>query len=127
MSRLALIATGVLGALAVLFGAFGAHILRPILPPQSMTIYQTGIHYLQMHVLALLGTGLLMDRFPERGRGLKWVAWGFLAGCFLFSGSLIALAVTGLGWLGAVTPFGGVAWIAAWLGLALAFLRRHRV
>ncbi len=127
MSRPWLATAGGLGALGVLLGAFGAHLLRPWLPLQVMTVYETAVHYLQIHVLALLGTGLLLERFPERRRALAWAARGFVAGCVLFSGSLVALALSGWNWLGLVTPVGGVAWVAAWLCLAAAFARRAPV
>lgn len=125
MSRPWLAAAGVLGALGVLLGAFGAHLLRPWLPLQIMTIYETGVQYLLLHALALLGTGLLLERFPARGRALTWAARGFAAGCVLFSGSLVGLALTGWGWLGLLTPVGGIAWVGAWLCLAAGFLRRE--
>jgi uncharacterized membrane protein YgdD (TMEM256/DUF423 family) len=83
-----------------------------------MTVYETAIHYFQIHTLALLATGLLLERWPGQ-RVLRWAAWGFAAGCVLFSGSLIALALTGWTWLGAITPFGGILWIGAWVALAV--------
>jgi len=124
MSRPWLATAGVLGALGVLLGAFGAHALRPWLPLQVMTVYETAIRYLLVHALALLGTGVLLELFPRRRRALIWAARGFVLGCVLFSGSLVAMALTDWNWLGAFTPLGGLAWIAAWLCLAGGFLRR---
>jgi uncharacterized membrane protein YgdD (TMEM256/DUF423 family) len=120
-----LIAAGCLGALGVALGAFGAHALRPLLPLQVMTIYETAVRYHLLHVLALLACAGLLAVFPERGRLLRAAAWGFTGGIVLFSGSLYALAFTGLRWPGLLTPLGGVAWVAAWLLLALAFRRRQ--
>ena len=127
MSRPLLILTGCFGAVSVLLGAFGAHALRSTLPPQAIGIYETGVHYLQIHLLAMTTIAVLIDRFPERARVLEWAGLGFMAGCVLFSGSLVTLAITGWTWLGAVTPVGGVAWVAAWLALAFAFLRKPRM
>jgi uncharacterized membrane protein YgdD (TMEM256/DUF423 family) len=104
--------------LGVILGAFGAHLLRPWLPLPAMTLYETAIHYLQIHALALLATGLLIERRPAR-RALVWAARGFATGCVFFSGSLVALALSGWHWLGAVVPVGGVLWIAGWIALAL--------
>jgi uncharacterized membrane protein YgdD (TMEM256/DUF423 family) len=126
MSRPWLATSGVLGALGVLLGAFGAHLLRPWLPLQTMTIYETGVQYLQVHALALLGTGVLLERFPARRGVLTWAARGFAAGCVLFSGSLVGLALTGWRWLGLLTPVGGMAWVAAWLCVAAGFARREQ-
>jgi len=123
MSRPWLAAGALFGALGVALGAFGAHLLRDTLSPQAMTIYETAIHYLQIHALALLGTGLLMERRPDR-RAYHWAAWTFAGGCILFSGSLIALAITGLKWLGAITPVGGTLWLIAWVSIAAGSLSR---
>lgn len=118
MSRPWLMTGAGLGALGVILGAFGAHLLRPWLAAREMAVYETAIHYLQVHALALLAAGLLIERWPAR-RALVWAAWGFVSGCVLFSGSLVALALTGWTGLGAITPVGGVLWIAAWISLAV--------
>jgi uncharacterized membrane protein YgdD (TMEM256/DUF423 family) len=125
MSRPWLATSGALGALGVVLGAFGAHLLRPWLPLQAMTIYETGIHYLLVHALALLATGLLLESFPGRRRILIWAARGFAAGCALFSGSLVGLALTGWPWLGLLTPLGGIALVGAWLSVAIGFVRKE--
>lgn len=123
ISRRWLVAAGLLGALGVALGAFGAHALRPVLPLQAMTIYETAIRYHLFHTLALLGVAMLIGRHPERAAWLGRTAWLFLAGIVLFSGSLLGLATTGITELGYLTPVGGVAWIAAWLLLAWSFWR----
>ena len=123
MSRNWLVVSGISGALAIALGAFGAHALRAWLPLQQMTIFETAVRYQLVHTLALLATALAMGQFPERARALVQVAWLFLLGIVLFSGSLYVLALTGARSLGAVTPFGGAAFIAGWVLLALAVAR----
>jgi len=120
MERLFLAAGALSGAVAVAAGAFGAHALRGRLAPDLLAVYQTGAHYQAIHALALLACGLLVTRAP----GLLGAAagWLFLAGTVLFSGSLYALALSGARVLGAVTPFGGAAFIGGWLALAASAL-----
>jgi uncharacterized membrane protein YgdD (TMEM256/DUF423 family) len=118
MSRPWLTTGAALGALGVILGAFGAHLLRPWLPPREFASYETALNYLQVHALALLAAGLLIERWPAR-RALVWAARGFAAGCVFFSGSLAVLALTGWTWLGALVPVGGLLWIAGWVALAL--------
>ena len=102
---------------AVLLGAFGAHLLRGRLDPAMIAVWQTAVQYHAWHALALLGVGILMLQWPDK-RGLGLAAWLFLAGIVLFAGSLYALALTGVGAWGAVTPAGGLAFLAGWLVLA---------
>jgi uncharacterized membrane protein YgdD (TMEM256/DUF423 family) len=104
----------VLLALAVAIGAFGAHGLRGRIDDYSMTIYERAVLYHFIHAL-----GLLIVSMMPRPAGINWPAWLLLAGIVLFSGSLYVLAVTGIRALGAVTPFGGVAFIAGWIALAI--------
>jgi uncharacterized membrane protein YgdD (TMEM256/DUF423 family) len=115
----------VLGALSgfvsVAAGAFGAHALKARLAPDLLAAFETGARYQMFHALALLAVALLLPRFP--GAALAWAGWLFLAGTLLFSGSLYALALSGVRVLGAVTPLGGVAFLAGWLALALAAAR----
>ncbi|HPF57567.1 MAG TPA: DUF423 domain-containing protein [Candidatus Competibacteraceae bacterium] len=107
---------------AVAMGAFGAHALKKVLAPDLMAVYETAVHYHVYHALGLLAVGLLTWRLPEsvalRGSGLLMTG-----GLLLFSGSLYALALSGIRWLGAITPIGGVAFLAAWLLLAIAVVR----
>jgi uncharacterized membrane protein YgdD (TMEM256/DUF423 family) len=100
-------------ALAVMLGAFGAHGLRDRLDAYSMGVYEKAVFYHFIHAL-----GLLMVSILPRTKASSYVCWLLVAGILLFSGSLYLLAVTGTRMLGAVTPFGGVAFIAAWLLLA---------
>jgi uncharacterized membrane protein YgdD (TMEM256/DUF423 family) len=106
-------------ALAVALGAFGAHGLRGRIDDYSMGVYERAVLYHFLHALGLLVVSML----PARP-GLNWVAWLLSAGIVLFSGSLYVLAITGIRALGAITPFGGVAFIAAWVTLAIISLRR---
>lgn len=108
--------------LAVILGAFGAHALRARLSPEMLAIYQTGVQYHFWHALGLLAIGLMLAHLPE-ALLLKIAGWALLFGIFVFSGSLYLLAITGLKWLGAITPIGGVAFIAGWALAALAVLR----
>src|SRR5262249_45596929 len=125
MSRTWFGIAGILGALGVAFGAFGAHALQSTLNPGLLAIFETAVRYHLIHTLALAGTAIAMQVFPGHGVGLRRVAWAFTVGVVLFSGSLYVLALTNQRWLGAVTPLGGLAFIAGWLGLAVVFLRRR--
>lgn len=122
-ARVCIVAAAFALAAAVVFGAFGAHAFKPRLTPESFAVYQTAVQYHFWHALGLLGVGILMTQWPD-AKGLAWTAWLLIAGMFLFSGSLYALALTGARWLGALTPFGGGAFIAAWLTLVWVALRR---
>ncbi len=122
-------AGAVLGGLAVVLGAFGAHGLRARVSPEMLQVFETGVRYHFYHALALLGVGLLAAQAgstpgaPAAG-ALLAAAWCFLAGIAVFSGSLYAMTLTGARWLGAITPLGGIAFIAGWVMLALAAWRR---
>ena len=119
-------ATGAIAlALAVGIGAFGAHGLQGKLDSYSMTIYERAVFYHFFHALGILIVASLMasGRVPQSTGG--WVGWLLLAGIILFSGSLYVLALTGQRMLGAITPFGGVSFIAAWVMLAITALRER--
>ncbi len=120
MARFFLAAGAISGGLAVAAGAFGAHALRARLPADLLSAWQTGAQYQLAHALALLAVGSLAARLP--GAAAAWAGWLFLAGSVLFSGSLYALALTGLRALGAVTPLGGIAFLGGWAALAWAAL-----
>lgn len=111
----------VLGFLAVALGAFGAHGLKDRLTPDMLAIYQTAVLYHLVHAVALLGVGILAERAPSTA--LTGAGIAFTAGVLVFSGSLYALAVTGVRILGAVTPFGGLAFLVGWGALVWATLR----
>lgn len=116
-ARLALTLAALLFALAVAFGAFGAHALKARLAPDLQAMWQTAVQYHAWHAMGLLVAGLFLLHKPQSG-GAALAAWLFVAGIVLFSGSLYALALTGARWLGAVTPLGGAAFIAGWLAFA---------
>jgi len=112
-------ALGCLSAfLAVALGAFGAHALKARLPTDLLAVFETGVRYQMAHALALLAVAWACTRWP--GSAATASGWLFVAGSVLFSGSLYALSLSGVRWLGAITPLGGVAWLAGWLCLAWA-------
>ncbi len=106
----------VLAALGVAAGAFGAHALRTRLSPEMLAVYETGVRYQLIHALALLATAWAVTRWPSRA--IPLAGWLFVAGIVLFSGSLYVLCLSGVRTFGAVTPLGGLAFIAGWLLLA---------
>jgi uncharacterized membrane protein YgdD (TMEM256/DUF423 family) len=112
-------ASGLLGALAVIVGAFGAHGLESHLDEDMLAVYNTGVEYHFYHVLALFALTLAPASLWEK-KSTHWAARLFILGIIFFSGSLYLLAISGIKWLGAITPLGGTAWIAAWVCLALS-------
>jgi uncharacterized membrane protein YgdD (TMEM256/DUF423 family) len=111
----------ILGALTVAIGAFGAHGLKPLLSAYQLEIFEKGVQYQFIHVLALLATAIQLQSRPDNV-WLHRAAWLFFAGIVAFSGSLYLLACRDLiaipvGWAGPVTPLGGVCFIAGWLAL----------
>jgi uncharacterized membrane protein YgdD (TMEM256/DUF423 family) len=111
-------------ALAVIFGAFGAHGLRDRLDASSRDIYETAVIYHFFHALGLLIVSLMpKSGFLSQGQA-SWICGLLAAGILLFSGSLYVLAITRIPWLGAITPLGGIAFIAGWLVLAWVLLRK---
>jgi uncharacterized membrane protein YgdD (TMEM256/DUF423 family) len=107
-----------LGAIAVVLGAFGAHALRESLEPSLFEIYQTGSQYLTLHAFALVLYGLWHSAQPEAARPKCWPAALFLIGTIIFSGSLYLIAFTEIRKFGMITPVGGLSLIAGWLGFA---------
>ena len=122
MGRLFLIIGSIGGLATVILGAFGAHALEGQLSAQQLTWWHKAVNYQGLHSLALLATGLLA-LFATSSAPLKWAGWLFLAGILLFSGSLYALALSGIRSLSMLTPFGGLAFMAGWAALALAAWR----
>ena len=108
------------GVTAVAIGAFAAHGLKGKLPADLFDVFEVGARYHMYHALALLGTAWAATRWP--GAATTWAGWLFVAGIVLFSGSLYTLAVTGIRPLGAITPLGGVCFIAGWVALGWAAL-----
>jgi uncharacterized membrane protein YgdD (TMEM256/DUF423 family) len=123
MDRTFLLAGAVAGLIAVGFGAFGAHGLRGRLTPEMLAVFETGVRYQMYHALALLLVAALAPRLAgTAGVAYRAAGWLFVAGIALFSGSLYLLAVTGVTMLGAITPIGGVAFLAGWASLIVASL-----
>lgn len=118
-----LLLAGVNGLIGVAAGAFAAHALKTRLTPELLAIFQTGAQYQMYHALALLGVALLQRQTPP-ARVVAGAGWAFLIGILLFSGSLYALALSGMRSLGAITPFGGVAFLLGWFLLIVAGARR---
>ncbi len=121
-ARILLILGAAAAMLAVVLGAFGAHALRSRLPADLLTIYHTGVQYHFWHALGVLAIGLTLLHVPG-STAIRAAGWLMLAGIVVFSGSLYLLAATGARWLGAITPLGGVALIAAWAAFAWGVLR----
>jgi uncharacterized membrane protein YgdD (TMEM256/DUF423 family) len=123
MDRTFLLIGAVLGFLGVSFGAFGAHALRNRLSPEMLAVFETGVRYQMYHAFAVLIVAAAMGHIGNT-RLLALAGWFFFAGVLLFSGSLYALALTGVGILGAVTPFGGLLFLLGWACLAVFALLR---
>ena len=104
--------------IAVAAGAFGAHALRTRLDPAMLAVFETGARYQMYHALALLAVAWAVGRWP--GPWAARAGWLFVSGTVLFSGSLYGLALSGVRWLGAITPLGGAAFLAGWMALGLA-------
>jgi uncharacterized membrane protein YgdD (TMEM256/DUF423 family) len=105
-------------------GAFGAHALEGSLGPEQLTTWEKGVDYLFVHALGLILLGILARIEPRKC--LNLAAWLMVAGIVLFSGSLFVLVLSGIKWLGMITPLGGVSFLAAWLILAVCYLKADR-
>jgi uncharacterized membrane protein YgdD (TMEM256/DUF423 family) len=106
-----------LAALGVALGAFGAHGLRPLVTPERLAVFETGVRYHLVHALAILVAAWAAQAAPHSA-GPRWAGALFALGVLLFSGSLYLLVWTGVTTFGAVTPFGGLAFLAGWIALA---------
>jgi len=122
MAKTILMIASILLALAVALGAFGAHGLKSQLSTDMLQTFKTGVDYHFYHALGLLFIGILAVSFPSDL--IKWSAILLTAGIVLFSGSLYALAISGIKWLGAITPVGGLSFIAGWVMLFLAVWKK---
>lgn len=121
-NRTILLAGAIFMALAVLLGAFGAHALKNLLSPDMLVIYKTGVEYQFYHALGLLLIGSIGVHIQS-----KYVRWSGLLisiGIIIFSGSLYALTLSGIKALGAITPVGGLSFVAGWIFLAIALWKR---
>jgi Uncharacterized small membrane protein len=122
VDRTFLLIGAVLGFLGVAFGAFGAHGLRSRLSADMLAVFETAVRYQMYHVFAILIVAAAIGHLGN-ARMLIIAGWCFTAGVLLFSGSLYALALTGTSALGAITPFGGLLFLAGWASLAIFALR----
>jgi uncharacterized membrane protein YgdD (TMEM256/DUF423 family) len=122
MAKLFILMGSIVMALSVAIGAFGAHGLEPRLSERMMKNYQTGVQYHMIHGIGLIIVGLVALKLTSSSI-LNGAGWSFLIGIILFSGSLYAMALTGVTKLGAITPIGGLAFIVGWVLLGLAAVR----
>lgn len=121
MDRFFFSAGAIMAFLAVGLGAFGAHALKDRLSPDMLTIFEVGVRYHMYHALGLLAVALGISRWPESN--LNAAGWAFIAGIVIFSGSLYILSITGMRWLGAITPIGGLAFLIGWAILVWSVAR----
>lgn len=121
MTRIFLAIASALGGIAVILGAFASHALKDRLSEKALAIWETGTKYQMYHALALLAIALLIARYPN-SRLLVVAGYALVSGVAIFSGSLYALSLSGIKWLGAITPIGGTALIIGWACLAVAAL-----
>jgi len=123
MNRTAIVKGGILGGLAVILGAFGAHSLREYLSSEQLQIFHTGVEYQFYHSLALIAIGILYQNFQNLW--IRYSGYAFFTGIILFSGSLYVLAAfSSLSYFGIVTPIGGLCFIAGWLFLIIGVLKK---
>lgn len=122
MAKLLLLLASFAGFSGVALGAFAAHGLRSRLPENLLAAFQTGVQYQLWHTAALIGTALLLLRWPE-SLLLRSAGGLFAVGILLFSGSLYVMTLTGIGRLGIITPFGGICFLLAWLLFGIGIWR----
>lgn len=132
MNKKPLLFASMSGAIAVALGAMGAHFLKEKIAPESLAAFETAVRYQMYHSFALIAVFLLADKF--QGKSLALAGQLFIAGIILFCGSLYFLSLRSLmgiqdgdmRWVGAITPFGGLAFIGGWLTLFIAVLRNKK-
>ncbi len=122
MERIFFIAGSISAFIGVAAGAFGAHGLKDRLTLEMLSIFEVGVRYQMYHALALVAVAWAFTKWP--GNLVLASGWLFIAGTIIFSGSLYILAISGVKTWGAITPIGGVAFLAGWLCLALSVLRK---
>ena len=121
MAKVWLVSASIFGFLSVALGAFGAHSLKNILDEYGKAIYEKAVIYQMFHAMALFAVGLLQHLVKDSSFCLA--GWGFFVGVLLFSGSLYLLAITGMKWLGAITPMGGVAFLFGWIWFSISIIK----
>ncbi|WP_107666267.1 DUF423 domain-containing protein [Cyanothece sp. BG0011] len=120
MIKLFLFMGSILAGLSVAGGAFASHALKDKLSDRALEIFETGTKYQMYHALALILVALLLTRLETIPITLSSAGYAFIIGVVIFSGSLYALSLTGIKWLGAIAPIGGAAFLVGWLSLAIA-------
>ena len=110
-------------AIAVILGAFGAHALKTMIPPEALATFQTSVHYHFYHSLGLIIIGML-HRMGKVSTALSFSGWIMVTGIILFSGSLYIIGISGIRSIGMITPIGGILFIASWVLLALASFKK---
>ena len=131
MHRWFLVTASLIGALSVALGAFAAHGLKQVVPAESVAIFETGVRYQFYHAFALLAVAILYEKYP--GGLLQWAGNCFQIGIILFSGSLYLLTAlkasetVGISKIGLITPFGGLFFIAGWILMVIAFIKKGPV
>lgn len=123
MAKHFMVTGAILAGLAVALGAFGAHMLEDMVSADRLATFETGVKYQMYHALALLVIGWISREAPGT---LNSVGYCFIAGILVFSGSLYILVLTDTGWLGAITPIGGIAFIAGWILLAVKSIQLNK-
>lgn len=124
MERTFIVLGSLSGLISVAAGAFGAHVLAKRLDPKMLATFETAARYEMYHALALIAVGLLLLKAPSTAGHVA--GWAFVVGSAIFCGSLYILVFSGLRWLGAVTPVGGVAFLVGWGALAWAAAKLAR-
>jgi uncharacterized membrane protein YgdD (TMEM256/DUF423 family) len=122
IARIFIATAAILAGLSVAAGAFATHALKTKLSDRALEIFETGARYQMYHAIALLLIALLLSRAETSSTALTASGYAFIVGIAFFSGSLYALSLSGIKWLGAIAPFGGLAFIVGWLMLAIAAL-----
>lgn len=128
MNNRFIIIAGISGAITVALGAMGAHALKPIITPELLQTFEKAVQYQMYHSLGLMLVAVLMQNYTDKF--LRWSGNMFIAGIILFSGSLYFLSIRsiigidGMRWIGAITPFGGLSFIIAWLLIAYSFFNK---
>ena len=123
MQKTFILIASISGALSVAIGAFGAHGMRAFLEANNrFDTFETAVRYQFYHTFLLLAIGLLMTQFQTKT--MDWAGWTCITGIFIFSGTLYLLCATGVKWLGAITPIGGLFLIASWLLLAIGVAKK---
>jgi uncharacterized membrane protein YgdD (TMEM256/DUF423 family) len=121
MAKVWLVLAACFGFLSVALGALGAHSLKSVLDENGKAIYEKAVTYQMFHTMGLFSVGLL--QMFLKNASLSISGWSFLIGIFLFSGSLYLLALTGIKWLGVITPFGGIAFLLGWAFLGFKIIQ----